>query len=437
MAKPAANYPAAIYPNYQEHGVGKDQANYAITQKADVALTAIYAGAGNFNLTVIGAFAAWPTFGAIENQTTLEQLVFTKTSSDTLAIIQRQFNGTALGAGAIGQNIRYIELTVPGKTINQMLAEIKAIETTLGINPHGSLTDLVTRLAVSLNNDGTLKSATIDNRICDGRLTLATGNPVADTTGGTTVYFTPYIGNRISIFDGTNWKFYNFTERSIAITGQTNGIPCDIFIFDNSGTLTLELSAWSSATTRSTNIVLQDGVYVKTGATTRRYLGTILPTSGTTCNDDTLKRGVWNYCNRVRRAVSKTDTTDTWTYTAASFHIANAVATNLFTYVVGLAEDAIRATVTGVCSNSAGAASVSVGVGVDSTTVNSAQIFGGVTPGAGLSLHHSAHYVGLPSGVGVHNIAWLEQSVVAGTTTWMGDNGGALIQTGIVGEVMA
>jgi len=52
-------------------------------------------------------------------------------------------------------------LTIPGSYLNQLSVEIKAIETELGTDPAGSLTDLKTRLAVALNNDGTLKSVAL------------------------------------------------------------------------------------------------------------------------------------------------------------------------------------------------------------------------------------------------------------------------------------
>jgi hypothetical protein len=63
--------------------------------------------------------------------------------------------------------------------------EIEAIETTLGTNPQGSLSDVKTRLAVSLNNDGTIKNdavtfANLQNIATNslvGRDTAGTGDP--------------------------------------------------------------------------------------------------------------------------------------------------------------------------------------------------------------------------------------------------------------------
>lgn len=42
----------------------------------------------------------------------------------------------------------------------------------------------------------------------NGRLTLTTGTPIttSDVTASTSVYFTPYKGNRIALFNGCSWQ---------------------------------------------------------------------------------------------------------------------------------------------------------------------------------------------------------------------------------------
>ena len=155
-------------------------------------------------------------------------------------------------------------------------------------------------------------SGNVSPSICQGRLTLESGVPVSSTnqSGKTTLYFTPYDGNMIGLFDGTDtWTVYAIAEKSIAIPATTN-TNYDVFMYDNAGTPTLELLAWTDATTRATALTTQDGILVKTGATTRRYLGTIrtIGTSGQ-CEDTLTKRFVWNYYNRADRPlqVSGTD----------------------------------------------------------------------------------------------------------------------------------
>jgi hypothetical protein len=145
------------------------------------------------------------------------------------------------------------------------------------------------------------------NKICDGRLTLESGVAISTTnqTTKTVVYFTPHNGNTIGLYDGSEWDLFSFSELSLSLSGYTANTNYDIFIYDNSGTLTLESTAWSNDTTRATSLVIQDGVYVKSGATTRRYLGTIR-TSSTAgeCEDTTNRRYVWNIYNQVEKVLT-------------------------------------------------------------------------------------------------------------------------------------
>lgn len=156
---------------------------------------------------------------------------------------------------------------------------------------------------------------------CEGRLTLESGVAVSTTnqTAKTTVYFTPYIGTNITLYDGSDWDIFTFSELSLSISGYTADTNYDIFIYDNSGTLTLESTAWTDDTTRATALTTQDGIYVKSGATTRRYLGTIRTTATTgQCEDSAERRFLWSYYNQVYKfqqasvAASHTYTTNTW-----------------------------------------------------------------------------------------------------------------------------
>ena len=55
---------------------------------------------------------------------------------------------------------------------------------------------------------------------CEGRLTLESGVPVSTTnqTAKTTVYFTPYIGTNISLYDSGDWDIFTFSELSLSIS---------------------------------------------------------------------------------------------------------------------------------------------------------------------------------------------------------------------------
>jgi hypothetical protein len=273
--------------------------------------------------------------------------------------------------------------------------------------------------------------------VCEFRLTLTTVTPVTtgDVTGATTLYCTPYKGNKIKLYDGSLWKTRSSAEFSIAVPATTD-TNYDVFCYDNAGTPTLELTAWTNATTRATALALQNGVLSKTGALTRRYLGSFRTTgvSGQT-EDSVAKRYVWNYYNRVRRAMRVVEGTNTWTYTLDAYQQASASAANQLDYVQGVSEDAVYAVVIAGASNNNASVAIGVGVGVDSTTVNSAQAMStSQTQVIDTNITVTAEYRGWP-GVGRHTLVWLERSAATGITTWRGDNGGTIWQSGITGEV--
>jgi hypothetical protein len=230
-------------------------------------------------------------------------------------------------------------------------------------------------------------AATAIRSICDGRLTLTSGTAVttSDVTAAATVYFTPYKGSQIALYDGAaTWALFAFTEVSVAVPSNTV-TPFDIFAYDSSG-LTLEAVAWTNDTTRATAITLQNGVYVKSGTTTRRYLGTGRTTSvsGQTESSES-KRFLWNYYNRVPRELRVTESTNSWTYNSATVRPLNNSTANRVELVIGVAEAYVEFTHWMTAGTTASAAAIS-GIGLDSTTVSSAKL----TSGGGRSLFTTA-----------------------------------------------
>lgn len=84
--------------------------------------------------------------------------------------------------------------------------------------------------------------------ICEGRLTLTSGTDVTttDVTAAASIYFTPSIGDRITIYDGTRLCLYQFTELTLALGTVVNAMAYDVFVYDNAGTLTLESLEWAN-----------------------------------------------------------------------------------------------------------------------------------------------------------------------------------------------
>lgn len=183
------------------------------------------------------------------------------------------------------------------------------------------------------------------NFLAGGRLTLTTGTPVttSDTTSATpTIYYTPYIHDRITLYTGSNWQTFQFSELSnSALTGATAGQTWDAFVIYNSGTPALSFTLWSNSTTRGTNDLTRlNGVLVSTTDNTRRYVGTVYFWTNNTLSDADAQRGVWNCYNRVKRRMTKTNSTS-HTYGTTSWREWNNGSAELMQFVTGLNEDAV------------------------------------------------------------------------------------------------
>ena len=373
----------------------------------------------------MSAYATGQTFSFIVANTNTGAATLNISSIGAKAITKT--GAVALSAGDLPQNA-VVMVSYDG-TRFQLISVPASSSTALSL-AGGTMTGPITFAS------GTPAKDLLDG-ICEGRLTLTTGTPVTttDVTSATTVYFAPYKGNRVAVYDGTNWQLRTFTELSVAVPATT-AMPFDVFIYDNAGTLTLETANWTNASTRATALTTQNGVYVKTGATTRRYLGTCCTTSVSgRCEDSYANRLVWNYTNRVRRPQKVVDATNNWDYTTATWRQANGSSANQFSNVTGVAEDAQLIQVWARAGN-AGAPSLAVGVGVDSTSANSAQIYGAKIGGAGGHVPALAIYDDIPA-AGLHTFAWLEISEATGTTTWYGDGGLTYTQSGMTGVMLA
>lgn len=307
------------------------------------------------------------------------------------------------------------------------------------------VSDSATSLIVTPNPAASLAAATPG--ICQCRITLTTVTPVttSDVTAATSVFLTPYKGNRITLFNGSRWREYAFTELSLGIGGDAADTNYDLFVYDNAGTLTLERLAWTNATTRATAIVLQNGVYVKSGVTTRLYVGTYRTTGVIGQTEDSLtKRYVWNYYNRVPRVLRRLETTATWTYTTATVRQANGAAANQVDMVIGVAEARLQLRLQAASRNTNADILRSVGIGEDSTTTYMAQAVntsagdGGGTIAIGAIQNHVVSLTHYPA-IGRHFYAWNEDSAATGTTTWIGTvvptGGTNSSQAGLTGEI--
>ena len=224
---------------------------------------------------------------------------------------------------------------------------------------------------------------------CDFVLTLSSGNPypTTDQTGKTTLYITPYGGgNQIALFNGSIWNIRTSAEFSIALGTLTASLPYDVFVYDNAGTPTAELLAWTNTTTRATSLTQQDGVYVKSGALTRRYIGTIFTASTTTTEDSLTKRFVWSlYHHNLKPLYKSLVSAHTYNPGVQTYRQWNADTTAKLEYVVGIDLHPLSCS---IAADTYNGSAPFVGFGIDSTTTpnfelgfsansSSSQIYGG------------------------------------------------------------
>lgn len=247
----------------------------------------------------------------------------------------------------------------------------------------------------------------------DGRLTLESGVPVStsDQTAKTTIYYTPYIGDGITLYDGTQWSVIKFTEISIAVP-NTSSQMYDIFVYNNSGTATLELLAWTSDTARATALVMQNGILCKTGALTRRYVGSFRTTSTSGQTEDSeQRRFLWNYYNRLERIGKSWNTTASWTYATETWQECNGGTGQVrHEYVTGVAEEILQL-VPAVWMDAAGGNGSYLGLKIDGTTSADCSV---------QMVSSAVKYLSLPyprfiESIGYHYCTWVEYSATTGT----------------------
>lgn len=254
-----------------------------------------------------------------------------------------------------------------------------------------------------------------------GRLTLATGTPIttADQTAKTTVYLTPFRGDQIALYDGAStWNLRTLSEISVAVPSTTD-TPFDVFCYDNAGTPTLETTDWTNDTTRATALTTQNGILVKSGATTRRYIGTGRTTgsSGQT-EDSAANRLIWNYYNRVPRRLFITDATANWTYNTATWRAWNNSTANRVAFIMGYAEDTVQLTFSDQVYNSATAVGW-IGINLDATTGTPNCDFVGDGLNAVGAATQVAMYNNYP-GLGYHYLQLMENGGGSGNTIFYG-----------------
>lgn len=304
---------------------------------------------------------------------------------------------------------------------------------------------------------GALTSATFVQ--AQGRVTLTTAVPVLTSTvsAAATVYYTPFNGNVIPIYDGSKYVLMNFAEVSNVLANSSTGKAgpaagaasknYDLFVWNDAGTLRLTRGgAWNSATARSSttenDLQRVGGILTNLNAITNgpgvglgTYVGSIRTDSGGatvtwslgtagTAGTQLANLGLWNMYNRVDVRGNSQQTAAAWTYSSATIRAANNDASTAVQFIRGLNEDGVEAAY--ACGANTAAAAVAFGqcgLGLDATNaytglvakiicdVNSA-----ATPQA-ISGTPTGSYSDLP-GLGWHTLTACESGDGTNNTTW-------------------
>lgn len=206
-----------------------------------------------------------------------------------------------------------------------------------------------------------------------GRLTLTSVTPVLTSTvsAATTIYYTPYVGQHVPLYDGSSFTMTDTggeisqatTDNTKSPAACTTNSGYDLFVWNDSGTMRCTRGpAWSSSSARgtgagTTELIRIKGIWlnannITNGPNAQRgtYVGTIR-TNGSSQVDFILGGSntkaflyVWNCYNRIRISARVIESTSSWSYTTNTWRRMNNNGNIQINWIVGLAEDLLDIT---------------------------------------------------------------------------------------------
>ncbi len=281
-----------------------------------------------------------------------------------------------------------------------------------------------------------------------GYLTLTSLTPIiaSSVTAATAVYYTPFVGNLIPIYNGTRFVNYEFSELTLTLASQhaINTIY-DVFVFLNSNVVTIGTGpAWSVSTAGSgargtgagtTQLTRVNGLLTNTVAITARnssttysvgvnaatYVGSIFidGTAGQITSHvgfgQSRKWGVWNAYNRMPINLIAGDAGGSWNYNSTTRRASNGNSANSLTVFTGLAEEISDLRFSQYVYPAQGASGAClIGIGYNSTTATSGSETIVSSPNSATFnvMIHAAHLA--PPRLGINVVTCLESTPVAG-----------------------
>jgi hypothetical protein len=240
-----------------------------------------------------------------------------------------------------------------------------------------------------------------------GRLTLVTNTPVitTDVTNATTVYYTPYQGNTVPVFNSGTSTFspmaFSQLQLNLSTSNQTSNNIYDLFIGLGSlggGPTALYLCAgpaWSSLTSRGTGAALAqwNGLWVNAAtiscynqagtasgpADYFDYVGSVYMTSNGATSMQFQPAaasggtnnfiGLYNAYNRVKvTGFCLDNTSGGWTYGTSSWRAANNSSSNQISFLDGLQQSPVTAQYSIDMATTVDSTTGLIGLNLDSST---------------------------------------------------------------------
>ena len=285
-----------------------------------------------------------------------------------------------------------------------------------------------------------------------GRLTLQTLTPVMTTTQSakTTIYYTPYVGNQIVLYNGTAMVPTTFTELSVATTDTTKSPAAigaskvnDWFVWNDAGTIRLGHGPdWTSDIARSagTALVQVNGIWLNNASITSgpaaqrgTYVGTTRSDTGAALNwapfSGPAMLWVWNCYNRRPTAAYLPDSASSYSFGApVAWRPRNNNSGFAMNFVIGLQEDAIWAEHCYIFNGTS--TDCAVGVGYDSSSSSAGIIGYSYTGSTNLSHNVLGKLTTIPA-IGQHYVMALEKTTTGAVTSY-GTASSDFMQAGLV-----
>jgi hypothetical protein len=279
-----------------------------------------------------------------------------------------------------------------------------------------------------------------------------------DVVGAVTVYYSPFNGNTLPIWNGSVFKTVTFSELTSTLTaaGSASNSIQDSCVFSNNGVPTLVTGpAWTAPSpgnrgsgAGTAQITRLQGIWVN-AVTTIGYNG--LSSFTIPANQCTIvgslsidasagqvsaylsygqarKFGVWNFYNRQQITLKAGDPTSSWSYPTNAIRAANGNSNNSIQIFSGLPEEPFdlqtTASVTGALINNQNIAG-QIGIGVNSTTVFSGKVGQSSLTNSsggqinGLVFPMDARFLAPPA-LGRNDVRALENGLGSTVSIWLG-----------------